>query len=299
LAGISDGMEVFAAISVIPMIFVADLIASLPSVAIVAGVFTVLGLLPSCNATGPWWRKPDLATDIGYLVLMPGLMHYVRIAFLMGGMLLLYGVTNVEVAVTMLQQGCGPLSSLPFAAQVVVYLLLSDLWLYATHRWLHDLRLWRFHAVHHSSEQLDWIGAFRFHPVDFILHVVMGDCLLLLLGISPGVMVWLVPFSIGMSTLAHANLNWTFGPFRTVLASPVYHRWHHTGVDRGGERNFASTFPILDLIFGTYYMPKGELPSDYGVTERDVPYDFGGQLMHPFRAPAPPPAAIPAGGAGD
>ncbi|WP_158742064.1 sterol desaturase family protein [Acidisphaera sp. L21] len=279
--------------------FVVGLAASLPVVAVVAIIFTVLSVLPSCNAGRPWWRKPDLATDIGYLVVMPGLMYYARIALLMVGMLVLYGVTSQDAAWALLEHGCGPLSALPFAAQVAIYLVASEIWLYATHRWLHDLRLWRFHAVHHSSEHLEWLGSFRVHPVDFMLHFLMGDSLLLLLGISPGVLVWLVPFSIGMSTLTHANLNWDFGPFRTVLASPVFHRWHHTGVDRGGERNFASTFPIIDVIFGTYYMPKGELPSDYGVTERDVPYDFGGQLMHPFRAQASSPAAIPAHDTGD
>ena len=37
-----------------------------------------------------------------------------------------------------------------------------------------------------------------------------------------------------MSAFVHANLNWTLGPFRYVLASPVFHRWHHTALERGG-----------------------------------------------------------------
>jgi sterol desaturase/sphingolipid hydroxylase (fatty acid hydroxylase superfamily) len=101
------------------------------------------------------------------------------------------------------------------------------------------------------------------------------------LGISPSVLIWLVPFTVGSSALVHANLNWTFGPFRYLLASPVFHRWHHTGVDQGGERNFAGTFPFIDLLFGTFYMPSGELPANYGT--QGVPSDFVGQLLHPFR----------------
>jgi hypothetical protein len=38
----------------------------------------------------------------------------------------------------------------------------------------------------------------------------------------------------------------------------------------------------LDIIFGTFYMPKGELPDRYGVGEREYPMSFGGQLVHPF-----------------
>ena len=51
---------------------------------------------------------------------------------------------------------------------------------------------------------------------------------LLLAGISPNVMLWVGPFTTATSAFVHANLNWTLGPFKYVLASPVFHRWHHT-----------------------------------------------------------------------
>jgi sterol desaturase/sphingolipid hydroxylase (fatty acid hydroxylase superfamily) len=62
----------------------------------------------------------------------------------------------------------------------------------------------------------------------------------------------------------------------------VFHRWHHTAAERGGERNFAATFPMLDLLFGTFYMPAGELPDNYGIAEREFPKTFPAQLAHPF-----------------
>ena len=80
----------------------------------------------------------------------------------------------------------------------------------------------------------------------------------------------------------HANLNWTLGPFRCVLAGPVFHRWHHTAAEQGGEKNFASTFPVLDLVFGTFYMPK-TLPDAYGVADKGVPSGFAAQMLYPFR----------------
>jgi sterol desaturase/sphingolipid hydroxylase (fatty acid hydroxylase superfamily) len=49
----------------------------------------------------------------------------------------------------------------------------------------------------------------------------------LLCGISPDIFVVVGPFNIITSCLVHANLNWTFGPLRYVLVSPVFHRWHH------------------------------------------------------------------------
>ena len=68
-----------------------------------------------------------------------------------------------------------------------------------------------------------------------------------------------------------------------MIASPVFHRWHHTGAERGGEKNFAATFRVLDLIFGTFYMPKGVLPDRYGIADKEFPAGFGAQLAYPFK----------------
>lgn len=83
----------------------------------------------------------------------------------------------------------------------------------------------------------------------------------------------------------HADLNWRFGPFRYLIASPVFHRWHHTGMQRGGMKNFTATFPVIDLIFGTYCIPKGALPDAYGIGEPEFPRSFGRQLLYLFVAP--------------
>jgi sterol desaturase/sphingolipid hydroxylase (fatty acid hydroxylase superfamily) len=266
----------------------ADVRATLPALAALAVVFSAVGIVARrCDDTPPWWRKPDLATDLCYALVLPSVAHYGRIVCLTVGLVLFYHANGASAG-ALLDRGHGPLSALPFAAQVAAYLLLADLGLYATHRAFHGAPLWRYHAVHHSSEHLEWISAQRFHPFDLFWHAVFGDCVLLLLGISPRVLVWLVPFTVGMSALTHANLDWDFGPLRAVLASPVYHRWHHTGAAQGGSRNFAANFPVFDLIFGTYSRPAGQRPHRYGVTEGDVPADFAGQLLHPFRRTRPP-----------
>ena len=136
---------------------------------------------------------------------------------------------------------------------------------------LHGAVLWKYHAVHHSSEELDWISAARFHPVNLFLVGSLVDVALLLAGISPNVMLWLGPFTTAHSAFVHANLKWTLGPFKYVLASPVFHRWHHTALETRRNKNFAGTFPVLDLLFGTFYMPKNVLPDAYGIDDRRFP----------------------------
>lgn len=140
----------------------------------------------------------------------------------------------------------------------------------------------KYHAVHHSSDQLEWISAARFHPVDLLFEGVLAGVVMIFAGISPSVLVLLAPFTLAHSAFVHANLDWTLGPFKYVIASPVFHRWHHTAPAAGGEKNFAGTFPVLDVIFGTFHMPPGELPASYGIEDRNFPASFGAQLVHPF-----------------
>src|SRR6266704_4583348 len=57
----------------------------------------------------------------------------------------------------------------PYWLQIVEVIVLADLGVYFAHRAFHALPwLWRFHAVHHSSEELDWLAATRVHPLDQI-----------------------------------------------------------------------------------------------------------------------------------
>ena len=106
------------------------------------------------------------------------------------------------------------------------------------------------------------------------------------MGFSPVALAILGPFNMIFSAMVHANLNWTFGPFRYVLASPVFHRWHHTSEEQGLDKNFAPTFPFLDWMFGTFHMPAGQVPQEYGIDAANAPMPEGllPQLVYPLKA---------------
>jgi sterol desaturase/sphingolipid hydroxylase (fatty acid hydroxylase superfamily) len=247
-----------------------------------AAVFTVLTSFWACNPGRPWWRKADLVTDLCYWFFIPVITRYLRIGLLIAGAAIVFRITTADGLVAFYDNGHGPLATLPLVAQMIVFLVGEDIILYWTHRYFHGAKMWKYHAVHHSSEELEWISAARFHPVNLFLGTVAADVALLLAGVSPNVFVVLGPLTIAHSAFVHANLDWTLGPFKYVIAGPVFHRWHHTAAVRGGEKNFAATFPILDVLFGTFYMPAGELPDSYGIGEREFPASFPGQLVHPF-----------------
>ncbi len=251
------------------------------SIAIGVG-FAILSAFFACNPGTPWWRKRELVTDLCYWFLLPLLMRYLRIGLLMVGAALLFGISSPEGLAEFYRNGHGPIAKLPLWLQMAGYLIVSDFLLYWNHRAFHGPQLWKYHAVHHSSEDLDWISATRFHPANLFLGTVAIDAAMLLAGVSADVMVMLSTFNVVYSAFVHANLNWTLGPLRYVIVTPVFHRWHHTAIDRGGSKNFANTFPIWDLLFGTFYMPKHELPDAYGVAE-SLPTTFGAQILYPFR----------------
>jgi sterol desaturase/sphingolipid hydroxylase (fatty acid hydroxylase superfamily) len=231
-----------------------------------------------------WWR--DLraaAADLLYWFAIPLVTRLGRTLLLVAGMGLLFGGRAPHLL---------PVRGLPLWQQGLAVLLAQDLLMYWVHRGFHTRRAWKVHAVHHSPAVLDWTAAARFHPVNSLLEFALADVAVLLLGFSPRALVALAPLNAAYSAMVHANLGWTFGPLRYVLASPVFHRWHHTTAAEGRDKNFAPTFPFLDLAFGTFHMPPGRRPERFGNGEPGFPGGFGGQLLYPFRKHAP------AGGAG-
>ena len=82
-----------------------------------------------------------------------------------------------------------------------------------------------------------------------------------------------------------------------LISTPAFHHWHHT---RTGplNRNYASTLPWIDRLFGTHYLPRDQWPSSYGIRTK-LPDSLAGQLAYPLVAPparpAPPvPRDVPA-----
>jgi len=168
--------------------------------------------------------------------------------------------------------------------QIVELLFFADLLAYFSHRLFHRGVLWRFHAVHHSSTELDWLAAARVHPVNEALTRIFQIVPLYLLGFRGGALAAIVPLLTFYAILIHANLRWDFGPLRYVVASPVFHRWHHTSQEEGLDKNFAGLFPWIDILFGTFYMPRDRQPERFGLAGEVMPATLLGQLAHPFRS---------------
>jgi sterol desaturase/sphingolipid hydroxylase (fatty acid hydroxylase superfamily) len=189
-------------------------------------------------------------------------------------------------------KGFGPVGTAPLWIQCLAALIIGDFLLYWIHRLFHRRRLWPFHAVHHSSSQLDWLSTFRSHPVNEIVGNLFLTAPFLLLGFSPSAS-FLSPALLGLYTIfVHSDVNWTFGPLRYVFVSPAFHRWHHSKTPEAIDKNFASLLPLWDLLFHTSWFPQGQAPSNFGI-HQPIPSTWWGQMLHPFRNHRQPPLPLP------
>lgn len=232
------------------------------------------------------WPRQGLRTDLAYWFFTPLVTRWITRLAVIGAVLLLAwraGVpldrAHVQAFVAGSERAVG---TLPVWAQVVAVLLLGDLVGYGMHRLFHGRRLWRFHAVHHSSRHVDWLSSVRLHPLNDVLMKLGQVVPFVALGFNPAVVASYAPFLTFHALLLHANVTWTFGPLRYVVSSPAFHRWHHTTEAEGLDKNFAGLFPFIDLAFGTFYMPDRQ-PQRFGILEGDVPEGIFRQLAYPFR----------------
>jgi ornithine lipid hydroxylase len=155
----------------------------------------------------------------------------------------------------------------PFAAQVVLALLLAELGKYWAHRWHHNQRhLWWLHAMHHSSKRLYTVNNFRFHPLNYVLNQSVSILPLMLLGTPAEVMLGYLALTQPVLMLQHANLPLRHGLLNYVLSTNTQHRWHHSTQPAEGDRNFGSALLLWDWVFRSYYRPQ---------TERSAPDAIG------------------------
>ena len=171
----------------------------------------------------------------------------------------------------------------PLWLQFVEILLVVDLTTYWVHRAFHKVPfLWSFHAIHHSSLEMDWLAGSRMHLVDVVVTRAAGFLPVFVLGFSQGALLAYLAFVSIHAVYIHANVRWRWPLLRWIIATPEYHHWHHSSEDEGLDKNFAGFLPLWDVVFGTAHLP-GRWPQRYGTVNFQPPQDYLGQLVYPFR----------------
>ncbi len=175
------------------------------------------------------------------------------------------------------------ISNLPFIIELFLALFITDLFQYWAHRFFHSHHyLWRFHSIHHSTQNMDWLAGSRTHFIDIFFTRSITYIPLYILGFSSLTFNVYILFIAVHAVLIHANTRINFGFLRYIITTPQYHHWHHCEEPEHYGNNFAVVFPFIDKIFGTYYLPKNKWPKGTGLIDASFPKGFVKQLIFPF-----------------
>lgn len=150
---------------------------------------------------------------------------------------------------------------------------LADYW---NHRLLHTRWFWPVHAIHHSDPDVNGLTAYRIHILEALVMWSSYTILLTWLGL-PADAIGIGAILISLHVVyVHIDVDWHHGPFRLLLASPRFHRWHHADVAEAYGKNLANIFPIFDWMFGTYRVPG---PCNAPLGAAGVPQNDVARLM--------------------
>lgn len=172
--------------------------------------------------------------------------------------------------------------SAPLWAQVITLIVAADFYYYWAHRLFHKFPvLWKFHSIHHSIKHMDWIAAYRTHPIDTAITNSGAIILTILFEFNvTALIIFSAQFS-WHSLLKHSNIKVGWGPMRWLYLTPTFHHWHHANVVEAYDKNFSGQLPVWDLLFGTANMEEKAGPPKYGVDD-PVPTTFLSSLFYPF-----------------
>ncbi len=174
--------------------------------------------------------------------------------------------------------------SQPVVLQFFEIMFLTDLVQYWVHRAFHRVPwLWKFHAVHHSAQVMDWLASSRMHFVEIVFLRGLTVIPMYVLGFSESALYAYLIFVYLLSAAVHSNVRLRLGALEPFFVTPRFHHWHH-GIEREAiDVNFAVHFPVFDKVFGTFHLPAdGRWPEGYGI-QGAMPKGFWGQFLHPFR----------------
>ena len=221
--------------------------------------------------------RAEWRTDLVYFFISHVLVQFILIA--------VTASTTAVAALVLFPVLKTGIQSLPVWLQFLMAVFLADLFQAGLHRIYHKVPFfWRFHAVHHSSRNLDWLAGSRVHIVEIVLTRSAVLLPLVVLGFSqPAVNAYVILVGI-QAVLAHANVRTNFGWLEYLIVTPRYHHWHHARHVDYMDVNYAIHLPLVDMLMGTFKRPPPDAwPEEYGVMKLEtVPRGIWAQTLMPL-----------------
>lgn len=174
--------------------------------------------------------------------------------------------------------------SLPSTLQVVLMVLVADLFRYPLHRVMHTSPvLWKLHAVHHSPERLYWLNVGRFHPLEKSIQGLLDVLPFVIVGVDHWVLSGYFVFYAVNGFFQHSNCDVRLGPLNYLISGPELHRWHHSMNYEEASSNYGNNTILYDLIFGTRFLPEARDVGEIGIDDPEYPTGFLASMARPFQ----------------
>ncbi|MBU2971742.1 sterol desaturase family protein [Pseudoalteromonas sp. C2R02] len=197
-------------------------------------------------------EKTDLVYFIFYYFLWKGVIKNVTLLFTLPG--IAYLAIKEANKLIDFDGIFGGLVISNYSLSVIVWLVLIDINSYLHHWLMHKVpALWHFHKVHHSAVNMNIITGIRLSIAEraFYYLITIGISTLLLGLPNPKVIFTVLFIRQFIDLLQHSDLPWDYGWLGYIIASPRFHRLHHSSDPKDFDKNYGNIFSLMDYIFGT------------------------------------------------
>jgi sterol desaturase/sphingolipid hydroxylase (fatty acid hydroxylase superfamily) len=156
--------------------------------------------------------------------------------------------------------------------------------------WLHRAQhrytwLWRFHSVHHSIKEMSATASYHHVTEDLFQFAFVTLPMAVLLGVEQGPVPWIVLVLAGTHTyFIHSSARLHLGPLRYLLCDNRFHRIHHSREPLHRNRNFGTSTPVWDMLFGTAWFPRRDEWPVVGLDDMAEPRTIREYLLMPFKS---------------
>lgn len=170
-------------------------------------------------------------------------------------------------------------------AIILAYVFLTDFIFYWYHRAEHRFKFfWAIHELHHSDSELNATTSMRTYWLERPLQTMaMTIPVGAIVGVDRTALL-VLPFTLlAWLFFTHANWKLRLGWLTPIITGPQIHRIHHSRLPEHQGKNFAQFFPILDILFGTYYKPARDEFPPTGTSSLDSNAGISSVMIRPFR----------------
>lgn len=173
-------------------------------------------------------------------------------------------------------------SDWPMVGQFCLFYGIYTFLNYWEHRLDHEVPLlWRFHAIHHAPDVMHHFKKDRQHVVMVFWFYLLVVFPLMLVGAPADLFLWAAFWEGVNTTIKHSNVRHKLPRFaHYLIPSADLHHLHHSRDMRQGNSNYAS-FPLWDVLFGTYTPHDAPHPG-YGVEGEVIPSGFVASNLQPL-----------------